>query len=57
MISPDTSEGAFRPCRVNGVLSNAVLDTGAEATIINEDIQYYINTIQVRLIPHTKACC
>ena len=32
------------PCRVNGVLSHALLDTSAEATIISDDIYHCINT-------------
>ena len=33
MIPPDKSKGAFMPCHVNGVLSYALLDTGAEAGV------------------------
>ena len=44
MTPPDNSKGAFMPCRVNGVLSHALLDTGAEATIISDDIYHGINT-------------
>ena len=44
MTPPDKSKGAFMPCRVNGVLSYALLDTGAEATIISDDIYHRINT-------------
>ena len=44
MTPPDKSKGAFMPCRVNGVPSLALLDTGAEATIISDDIYHCINT-------------
>ena len=29
---------AFLPCEVNGIKPKALLDTGAEATIISEDL-------------------
>ena len=35
---PENLKGAFLPCDVNGVKSQALLDTGAEATIISEDL-------------------
>ena len=35
---PENPKGAFLPCTVNGVKSQALLDTGAEATIISEDL-------------------
>ena len=35
---PENPKGAFLPCAVNGVKSQALLDTGAEATIISEDL-------------------
>ena len=41
---PNKSKGAFMPCRVNGVPSLALLDTGEEATIISDDIYHCINT-------------
>ena len=43
MTLPDKSKGAFMPCRVNGVLSYALLDTSAEATIISDDIYHRIS--------------
>ena len=42
------------PCRVNGVLSYALLDTGAEATIISDDIYYRITTNTSKLEPPRK---
>ena len=36
--APDISKGALMTCRVNGVPSHALLDTGAEATIISDDV-------------------
>ena len=39
------------PCCVNGVLSYALLDTGAEATIISNDIYHCINTYTSKLEP------
>ena len=35
---PENPKGAFLPCAINGVKSQALLDTGAEATIISEDL-------------------
>ena len=54
MTPPDKSKGAFMPCRVNGVLSYALLDTGAEATIISDDIYHRINTNTSKLEPPRK---
>ena len=54
MIPPDKSEGAFMPCRVNGVMSYALLDIGAEATIISDDIYHRINTNTSKLEPPRK---
>ena len=54
MIPPDKSKGAFMPCRVNGVLSYALLDTGAEATIISDDIYHRINMNASKLEPPRK---
>ena len=42
------------PCRVNGVLSYALLDTGAEAAIISDDIYHRINTNASKLEPPRK---
>ena len=42
------------PCRVNGVLSYALLDTGAEATIISDDIYHRINMNASKLEPPRK---
>ena len=36
MSLPGTPEGAFLNCKVNGVECHALLDTGAEVTIISE---------------------
>lgn len=38
-------------CRVNGVLSRALLYTGAEATIISDDMYHCINTSTSKLEP------
>ena len=54
MTPPDKSKGAFIPCRVNGLLSYALLDTGAEATIISDDIYYRITTNTSKLEPPRK---
>ena len=54
VIPLDTSKGAFMPCRVNGVLFDALLDTGAEATIISDDIYHRINTNASKLEPPRK---
>ena len=54
MTPPDKSKGAFMPCRVNGVLSYALLDTGEEATIISDDIYLRINTNTSKLEPPRK---
>jgi len=54
VIPPDKSKGALMPCRVNGVLSYALLDTGAEATIISDDIYHHINTNASKLEPPRK---
>ena len=35
---PENPKGAFLPCDVNGVKSHVLLDTGAEVTIISEDL-------------------
>ena len=42
------------PCRVNGVLSHALLDTGAEATIISDDFYHCIKTNTSKLEPPQK---
>ena len=38
LIPPENPEGAFLPCDANGVKSQALIDTGAEAPIISEDL-------------------
>ena len=43
------------PCSVNGVLSHALLDTGAEATIISDDIYHCIDSNTNKLEPPWKA--
>ena len=52
---PENSKGAFLPCDVNGVKSQALLDTGAEATIISEDLnsrsKTHINKLESVLKP------
>ena len=50
----DNSKGAFMPCHGNGVLSHALLDTGAEATIISDDMYCCINTNTSKLEPPRK---
>ena len=37
----ENPKGAVLPCDVNGVKSQALLDAGAEATIISEDLYVY----------------
>ena len=52
---PENPKGAFLPCDVNGVKSQALLDTGAEATIISEDLysrsKTHINKLEPALKP------
>ena len=52
---PNNSKGAFLPCDVSGVKSQALLDTGAEATIISEDLyscsKTHINKLEPALKP------
>ena len=55
MTPPGKSKGAFMPCSVNGVLSHALLDTGAEATIISDDIYHCIDSNTNKLEPPRKA--
>ena len=55
LTPPGKSEGAFMPCSVNGVLSHALLDTGAEATIISDDIYHCIDSNTNKLEPPRKA--
>ena len=43
------------PCEVDGIKSQALLDTGAEATIITEDLYYQANMCK-QTRTHTKAC-
>ena len=45
---------AFLPCEVSGIKSQTLLDTGAEATIISEDLYYQANTCVSRLEPTQK---
>ena len=52
--TPDKSKGALMPCRVNGVLSYGLLDTGAEATIISDDIYHCNYTNTSKLEPAQK---
>ena len=55
MTPPENSKGAFLPCDVNGVKSQALLDTDAEATIISEDLysssKTHINKLESALKP------
>ena len=51
---PENSKGAFLPCDVNGVKSQALLDTGAEATIISEDLYSRSKTHINKLEPALK---
>ena len=55
MTPPGKSKGAFMPCSVNGVLFYALLDTGAEATIISDDIYHCIDSNTNKLEPPRKA--
>ena len=50
---PENPKGAFLPCAVNGVKSQASLDTGAEATIISEDLYSCCKT-PIKLKPTQK---
>ena len=49
------SRGGNWPCEVYGINSQALLDTGTEATIIGEDLYYQGNT-RKQTRTHTKAC-
>ena len=51
---PENPKGAFLPCAVNGVKSQALLDTGAEATIISEDLYSRSKTPINKLEPTQK---
>ena len=42
------------PCEVNGIKSQALLDTGVEATVISEDLYYKANTCVSKLEPTKK---
>ena len=52
---PNKPKGAFMPCRVNGVLSHALLETSAKETIISDDIYHCINTYTSKLEPPQKS--
>lgn len=41
-------------CHINGVLSHALLDTGAEATFNIDDIYHCINSNKSKLEPPRK---
>ena len=45
---------AFLPCEVNGIKSQALLNTGAEALIISDDLYYQANTCVSKLEPRQK---
>ena len=55
MTQPENPKKAFLPCDVNGVKSQALLDTGAEAIIISEDLysrsKTHINKLESTLKP------
>ena len=51
---PENPKEAFLPCDVNGVKSQALLDTGAEATIISEDLYSRSKTHINKLEPALK---
>ena len=50
----ENPEGAFLPCDVNGVKSQTLLDTDAEATIISEDLYSRSKTHINKLEPALK---
>ena len=39
---PENAKKAFLPCDVNGVKSQALLDRGAQARIISEDLHVHV---------------
>ena len=45
---------AFLPCEINGIKSQALLNTGAEALIISDDLYYQANTCVSKLEPRQK---
>ena len=45
---------AFLPCEVNGIKSQALFNTGAEALIIRDDSYYQANTCVSKLEPRQK---
>ena len=45
---------AFLPCEVNGIKSQALFNTGAEALIIRDDLYYQANTCVSKLEPRQK---
>ena len=47
---PENPKGAFLPCAVNGVKSQALLDTGAEATIISRS-KTHLNKLELTQNP------
>ena len=51
---PENPKGAFLSCVVNGVKSRALLDMGAEATIISEDLYSRSKTPINKLQPTQK---
>ena len=55
MTSPGNPKGAFLPCVVNGVKSQALLDTGVRATIISEDLYCRSKTHINKLEPTKKS--
>ena len=54
VTQPENPKGAFLPCAVNGVKSQDLLDTGAEATIISEDLYSRSKTHINKLEPTQK---
>jgi len=51
---PGTSQGAFLNCKVNGFECHALLDTGAEATIISEVVCNFVKSPLCKLQPQHK---
>ena len=54
MTPPGTSQGAFLNCKVNGFECHALLDTGAEATIISEVVFNHVKSSLCKLQPQHK---
>ena len=51
---PGPSQGAFLDCKVNGVICQALLDTGAQVTIISDILYHRVRSCMEKLLPQQK---